>query len=352
MKTEISHAATRSHKTGKQVVHLLPDLTVRHTRFSPVLMIGQPRSGTTILARMLRKYLKINSGPESQFFIRMQKRVPQYGDLNIDKNAISLIRDIAKERCIRRNQFNYKVDVSAVLQDLTERHYPAIIDAIYWQFARHNGMMRWGDKTPDYIENLNLLYRMFPHAQFIHIVRDGRDVALSNKYVHFGAQNPVVAAMEWDRRIKLVNQFAMKLPTEQFFELRYEDFLADPGSVFRDLIDFLGISDPDKTLIRYIDNHIREDLKPNNFNKWKQQFSHSEKFNFERVAGYSLQHYDYETTLTYPNPLSAAEKSYWQLKHIWRKYTRSDSWMDNFYKLKLRFRQNTISIRKQMKLTN
>ena len=53
------------------------------------------------------------------------------------------------------------------------------IAAIFETYAEHEGKPRWGDKTPLYMQQLPLLERLFPDAIWVHLVRDGRDAALS-----------------------------------------------------------------------------------------------------------------------------------------------------------------------------
>ena len=323
--------------------HILRDLTVHHTRTTPVLVIGQPRSGTTIFARMIRKYLKVNFGPESQFFLRFARTIHQHGDLGQEGHLRSLIADIAAERCFQRNQFRFTVDVEAALRDVPEPTLSAVIDTVFRQFARHNGMTRWGDKTPEYLWDLPTLYRLFPDAQFIHLVRDGRDVALSNAHVHFGPRNPVMSAVNWRKQMELAERFAAGLPREQYHELRYEDFLTDPVTHFAHLIDYLGISDPDGALIRFIADHIGDELKAGNFRKWKTRYSRRQQINYERVAGEHLRRHGYETIAESPRPMSGVELLFWQVDHFIRKGSDPDAWKDTFYCLKLRLRHARIA---------
>ena len=326
--------------------HLLPDLKVQHTLSTPVLLIGQPRSGTSITAQMLRKYLKVNFGPESQFFIRLYHRLDQYGDLNDDANLRALIRDISRERCFRRNQFGFQVDQERIFKSLPSRTYSDVIWTIYSHFAAHNGLCRWGDKTPEYILHLPILYAMFPTAQFIHLVRDGRDVALSHFDTHFGAKNEVVASFDWRHQIALAQAFKTQLPAEQFTEFRYEDLLADPMSVFQHLIDFLQIDDADRSLARYIEKHAPRELASTNAFKWKQQFTHRQKRNYERVAREALESYHYETIFEKLKPLGRVARLYWLLHHYYHKSMKLSYWQNNLYKIVVRLRDITISIRR------
>ena len=320
--------------------HLLPELQVNHTRNTPVFIIGQPRSGTSVFARMFRKYLKVNFGPESQFFIRMNDQLERFGDLEKDENLRTLIAEIARERCFQRNQFNFAVDTERVFRETPERTYPAVVATIFSHFAEHNGLPRWGDKTPEYIENLETLHLLFPDAQYIHIVRDGRDVALSHFKTHFGAKNSVVAALEWQLNVDRVLKFAAKLPADRFTEIRYEDLMETPEAVFRHLIGFLGIEDAGDELGRFIEENIEKEFKKQNYFKWQKAFSRRAKRDFERVAKQGLEWYRYPTvTQKKPLPMTLPEKVFWKGAHLVKKALQISYWRDNLYKSGLRWRR-------------
>ncbi len=60
-----------------------------------------------------------------------------------------------------------------------------MFDHAFRAFANKNGSARWGEKTPEYALGMQQIQRMWPDAKFIHVIRDGRDVALSLKKVNF-----------------------------------------------------------------------------------------------------------------------------------------------------------------------
>jgi hypothetical protein len=326
--------------------YLLPNLVVTHTRSSPVMLIGQHRSGTTVLGTLLRKYLKVNFGPESQFFFRKQASLSRYGDLQNDAALRQLVEDLAQERCFALNQFGYQVDPDKVMTGLKQRSYSGVIDTIFSQFAVHNGMQRWGDKTPEYVLHLPALDRLFPDPQYVHLVRDGRDVALSNFRVFFGAKNEAVAAKDWARYDDLAREFAATISADRFFEAKYEELMQDPAGLFRRLGEFFGVEDSTGKLYATIEQQLPGELRSGNFNKWKTGMSNSQQRRFERVAGEQLSQHGYERRFPDARPMSSPELAYWQLHHACRKYLRRGAWRDNFYKLGLRVRERWASLLK------
>ena len=176
----------------KEEIVNIKTLKAEHTLHSPVFVIGHGRSGTSVTIKLLRKYIGINFGTESQFIIRCFRKIKQYGDLAEERNIKLLIDDLCKERCFYRwnKRFGFVLDREKVFTELPERSYKGVLISIFSQFAKYHQMERWGDKTPKYTVSLPILYQLFPDAQFVHIVRDGRDVFLSMVQASLTGENP------------------------------------------------------------------------------------------------------------------------------------------------------------------
>ena len=322
-----------------------------HTLNAPVFVIGHARSGTSILTRLLRKYLMINFGTESQFLVRFYNRLDQYGDLSKDENARTLIDDISKERFFAkcRRNFNFDIDTNRVFNEAPERSYPVFVDTMFRHFSDFRKFPRWGDKTPEYINHLPIIHDMFPKAQYIHIVRDGRDVAMSIFRTHFGPKNFVIAAQEWRQQMLEAKSFFQEMPTEQYIEIHYEDLIQDPEPMLLKLRDFLQIDDSSGEVAGLINKEIHDDIKPGNFNKWKTQMTPTQRLNYERIAADMLHAYGYESWLDTPDELSSLETVKWRLHNMWARNTRLDYWQDNWYKAQLRSRELISTVRQKLK---
>jgi len=75
-----------------------------------------------------------------------------------------------------------------------------LISALYAEYAAAKGKPRWGDKS-DYLDRLHIVNEMFPNAQFIHIIRDGSDVAHSALKLPWGPDDVVRAAEWWNEHV-------------------------------------------------------------------------------------------------------------------------------------------------------
>src|SRR4051794_17280172 len=135
------------------------------SELAPFFIVGVPRSGTTLLRQMLRGHPRLAVPPESHF-------VP--AALNAPSGAAAL------ELILRDEHFaDWQVDAADVRRRATTSDMtPAsVVRAAFETYAQAQGRPRWGDKTPAYVLHMPLLAEAFPGARFVHIIRDGRDVA-------------------------------------------------------------------------------------------------------------------------------------------------------------------------------
>jgi len=122
-------------------------------------VLGHARSGTSLVCRLLLDHLGVNFGTESQFIVRYQRKLSNYGDLSDDSRLRWLLQDISRERFFARTRqnFGFVFDVERALRSVARRTYSGVLRAIFEQFAASQGHVRWGDKTPDYIRKMKEL---------------------------------------------------------------------------------------------------------------------------------------------------------------------------------------------------
>lgn len=316
-------------------------MKVQHNDNTPVMIVGHGSSGTSILTRLMRDYLKIAFGTESQFIVHYYRRLRRYGDLADDGNLRRLIRDILGERWFQRSRKfgGFATSVDNVFGDVRERTYRGVLDAAFGQLAKHLGTTRWGDKTPEYTHDLPVIGELFPDAKYIHMVRDGRDVALSVMGRYWGAKNVFTAAQEWKEAVGQVDAFLATMPDEKKLVITYEGMLSRPFETFARIVEFLGIENSNNRLLDAIAEPLSADLMRSNYDKWRTRMSETQRVRFERIAGDTLSRHGYETiTDEAPDEPSAVQRFYWWCDNKVRKWTYARYWQDNLYKAGLRGR--------------
>lgn len=318
-----------------------------HTSTGPVFVIGHARSGTSLMCRLLLDHLGVNFGTESQFIARYHSRLPLYGDVTDERRLRLLLQDISRERFFvrTRRNFGFAFDIDRAVRSIAPRTYANAVRAIFDQFAATKGHVRWGDKTPEYCRHLPLLRELFPDAQFLHIIRDGRDVAQSIFQTGFGPKNAYEAALAWKQTIGHVQRFRHGLPTGTCLEIRYEDLLVNPVRTLGTVASFLGIQNHGE-LMASIAPRLRNQVRAGNTSKWKERLTWREIECFEAFAGPELVGLGY-TPQFRPRTgrPSVIEGVCWRAQGLWRRVSNRRYWMDNWYKLRLRIWDAALPLR-------
>ena len=272
-------------------------------------IVGSARSGTTLLRMMLNAHPEVAVPPESRFVVDLYRS----DEVQVDDFLAQLEghpRWISWDTPIE--------DVRAQLTGMTTVSYPEAIEAAYMAYAQNRNKKSYGDKTPRYIEDLPLLSRLWPVAKFVHLVRDGREVALSYADVPFGPSTVAKAAALWKARVKLGMEQGRPLGTARYLELRYERLLVNPQEEVEGLCSFLDL-EFDPAMLDYSERARSEVLdraklyNPNvmksitKTRSWDEQMPRSQVEVFEAVAGDTLTELGYERA--YPSPSLAARMS-------------------------------------------
>ncbi len=165
---------------------------------------------------------------------------------------------------------------------------------------------RWGDKTPFYISDLDVLRRVFPHCRVVHLIRDGRDVAVSQRKVSWASSNSVRIAEDWLWKVTLAHKIG-NVMGDDYLEIRYEDLILETERTLREICDFLEVSFTDAMLSYHRDGANRMPAKSmawhgssvsapdiTKVQGWKRRMSVSDRILFEEVAGDMLEQFGYE----------------------------------------------------------
>jgi hypothetical protein len=107
-------------------------------------------------------------------------------------------------------------------------------------YARSRGKPRFGVKTPSYASEIDSIHSILPRSRIIHIVRDGRDVAVSNRGVSWGSSHVVRVARDWRWQV-LVGRKLGNMLGSQYLEIRYEDLVHSPERELARACEFLDV---------------------------------------------------------------------------------------------------------------
>lgn len=196
-------------------------------------VVGVARSGTTLLRLQLDAHPQLAIPPETGFgalagrlraaagpdaFAAAVRSLETWPDLGIDDDALA-----------------------ALLAGVSPWTPGDALRALYAGYAARHGKPRFGDKTPGHLRQMEAIAELLPEARFIHIVRDGRDVAASLREQPFapGDGSAAAAAAHWRDELLAARATAARLP--RYREVSYERLVREPEATLRELCDFAGL---------------------------------------------------------------------------------------------------------------
>jgi len=208
----------------------------------------------------------------------------------------------------RLESWGVSLDREVLLEAPAPRDFGQLLERFHAAFAAQHLKPRWGDKNTGTLVELDRINRWFPNCQIVHIVRDGRDCALSHldQAYAYGYENLLRVAQEWREQVGLCTRTGAMLPPERFLEIRYEDLVTRPEAVLRQVCAFLGEAF-EPSMLGYhhaIDGNVPKDrlyLWPKldrppdagNAQKWRRAMSSTDIAVFEGVASDLLRHFGY-----------------------------------------------------------
>ncbi|HEY9524112.1 MAG TPA: sulfotransferase [Thermopolyspora sp.] len=206
----------------------------------PIFVIGCPRSGTTLLQLMLHSHPHIAVPPETRFLVPAYFHRKVYGDMRLPDNRRRLAEWIATGPNTKFGELG--LDAAEFIEAATAGpgSFGSVIGTVFRSYAARFAKLRWGDKRPSYFQHVKMIRRLFPDAQFVHLIRDGRDCVASLKEMPWYTLGTYHAIANWADAIDIGRRHGSALPGDAYYELRYEDLTADPERELRKLCRFIG----------------------------------------------------------------------------------------------------------------
>lgn len=278
------------------------------TRQPPIFLFGFERSGTTLLSMMAGAHpeLAVPLSTTGTWY-RLGRRIEaDYNALATPADVERLVDDLLAEERIKLWDETFTRD--EILDGLPTGNFGAVIDRFHGLYARRKDKACWGNIDIATIYDMDMAHRWFPDARFVHIVRDGRDVALSHLTYRYGLSNIGETADVWREVVETNMKMGAMLPPDQYMVLRYEDLILDSEATLARLCDFMGLPYAPEMLdyARAVDEKIPDSKrflwpaigKPPQASKaygWKQKMSADRRVVFEWKAGGLLKALGYET---------------------------------------------------------
>jgi hypothetical protein len=285
---------------------------------SPIFVVGSPRSGTTLLRFILSSHPRMYIPAETGFIPSL---AIQPGERLTEAQVGRLLHSIGR---LNREWAGLVPDPAAFYQSLPSPTPETVLDQLYRiQIAPYQAA-RWGDKTPAYVLHIPLLDRLFPQAQFIHIIRDGRDVTLSagKKWGQAWYMDDVYLLKNWVQYVQAGQDAGRALGPGRYLEIRYEELVQEPEAAVGQICAFLGEEMVPEMLMhqelarQQIGDaghvEVRRPIATTSVARWQQEMAPFSLKLANQIAGRTLGRNGYE--LAAVGPFTPAERlRYWGL---------------------------------------
>jgi hypothetical protein len=302
-----------------------------------VFLVGCPRSGTTLLQRLLDGHPQIAITPETHwipcwFHDKSRKGITPEG--RVSKKLLRKLYAHPRfaELGVSPGKSHFRVEGEGRVT------YARFVSSLYDLYGQRQGKPLVGDKTPGYALEMTTLNGLWPAAKFVHLIRDGRDVALSildweraknwgpgegaARYRTWAEDRLSTAALWWEWHVRLARESGYDLGPALYHEVRYEALVSKPEGECQSICAFLGA--PSEVLLPVYEerarvNGGRADKHPwmpitRSLRDWQSQMTPPEVERFEAVAGGLLEELGYPHA--FPRPALAARDHAARLREL------------------------------------
>jgi hypothetical protein len=248
-----------------------------------VFIVGCPRSGTTLLQRLVDGHASLAVTPETHW-------IPRWFEKRGAKGVTP--EGLATRKLMRKLLANPRFLEMGIGGDELERlfgggkrvPYPCFVSGLFDLYGQKRGKPLVGDKTPGYARSLGTLHALWPRARFVHLIRDGRDVCLSllswerargwkadEGAARFGVwaeDRACAAALWWEWHVRLAREAGGTLGPALYYELRYESLITRPAEECARLCAFLALPYEGTMLERY-ESRVRTEAGEDGKHPWR-----------------------------------------------------------------------------------
>jgi hypothetical protein len=286
-------------------------------------MFGFERSGTTLLSMMLGAHPQI-AVPLSTtgLWYRYEAKPSTPDDLATSEGLERLVDSLLREERIRL--WDAELEHSALLDACRPGDFGSVVAAFHSAYAARMQKPYWASMDISTLYHMEDAHVWFSDARFVHIVRDGRDVALSHETYRYGLSTLVEVAEKWRQELRCSLRMGHLLGPERYYVIRYEDLITAPEVTLQKLCNYLGV-EYNAAMMDYprmVKDKVPEDrrsLWPSlgkapqaaNAFRWREAMSQRKRVVFEQYAGDMLRMLGYDAYDKVPMNLGARALDFW-----------------------------------------
>jgi hypothetical protein len=291
-----------------------------------LFIVGCPRSGTTLLQRLLDGHAQLAITPETHWIPRWFRGKQSKGIAPDGRVSKKLLRKLAAHpRFAELGVTPRKKHLRG--GDAGRVSYARFVSSLFDLYGKRQGKLLVGDKTPGYAREVSTLHALWPDAKIVHMIRDGRDVVLSilnwerarnwkpgegtARFQMWADDALLTSALWWEWHVRLAGEAGRSLGPALYHEVRYEALVDDPAGECRALCDFLGVP-ADDALVRKYEERARSNSRcaekhpwmpiTRGLRDWRTQMPPTEVERFEAAAGGLVEELGYQRAFLHPLP--------------------------------------------------
>ena len=223
-----------------------------------LFVVGCGRSGTTVLRTILDAHPELAVTHESKFVVPLgirRRRYERPEGFAVDRFVDDLLADPGVRGNLGLEEGWLRDALAGPVSD-----YPDAVRRVFAAYAARHNKRRYGDKMPGSVLRIPLLAELFPEARFVHIIRDGRDVALSTMAIEDAERDPVYFALNWKARVTAGREAGRALGPGRYHEMRYEALIERPAEIINGVCAFLDLA-YDPAMLRFFEQRDRVPAK-------------------------------------------------------------------------------------------
>lgn len=267
--------------------------------------------------------------------------VPRFGSLARRENREKLLQTWVRSKGFRRTGLNADQLSGRILEECKSGgdFIRVVMDAV----AESQGVRRWAAYDPDNVLHMERLKGSMPNALFVHIIRDGRDIALSLKKMggfqplpwdRSESRSLVATALYWEWMVRNGQENGRHYPLD-YCEVHYEDLITSPRDVLQRLGSFLdhdldydriknaGLGRLSETNSSFREEGGVEKIKP--LGRWKERLARADVAAIEAAVGECLEGTGYDLSL--PEAERRPGASEWAKRALYRSYLGAKMWL-------------------------
>lgn len=284
-----------------------------------IFLFGIERSGTTLLKMMVGSHPEIalpfsTTGMWYKYYESLKK--DNFEPISDQGNLNSFVENIFNHERIKL--WDQNLNIENIKKQCITGNYSSIVEAFHKEYANKAKKSIWANIDITTLNNMFLANQWFPEALFVHIVRDGRDVALSHQTMPYGSGNILECAETWNYRVSQNIKMGRMISKGRYHIIRYEDLILNTVQTLQYLCNFLKVeySDDMVNYMAKVDSEIpnskiwlwpelKKTPQKSRAYRWEKNMTKAQRVVFESYASSLLKELKYETYTSTPKYIPA-----------------------------------------------